>query len=104
MFTKETALMRRTKTDNITNLLQQFLRSEGLETPLNEFRLISAWGEVVGADIAAKTHAQHISQQRLHVKVDSAPLRTDLIMKRKDLVQKLNQEVKAQVITDIVFV
>ena len=44
-----------------------------------------------------------IYNQVLFVKVTSSVLRQELLMNRKSLVKRLNDHVKAQVITDIVF-
>ena len=41
--------MRRKNTEQIDCILNRFLRNEGLETPLNEYRLVNAWSEVMGA-------------------------------------------------------
>ena len=79
-----------------------FLRSESLESPLNERRLINAWSEVMGPTIASYTRDISIKNQVLFVHLSSAVLRQELMMERKRLVQRLNEHVKAQVITDIV--
>lgn len=84
-------------------LLPEFLRSEGLETPLMQKRLISAWDEVVGKPIAAYTGDKFIKNQTLYVKILSPALRADLSMERARLVMRLNQYVGMQVIADIRF-
>ena len=40
--------MERRKEESIEKVLLRFLRQSQLETPLNEHRLIAAWGEVAG--------------------------------------------------------
>ena len=44
--------MKRNNTEQIGDVLRQFLRQQGLETPLNEYRLVDAWKDVVGPVIA----------------------------------------------------
>ncbi|MCQ2112833.1 MAG: DUF721 domain-containing protein [Bacteroidaceae bacterium] len=95
--------MRRSKAQPLTDILHEFLRTEGLETPLNQHRLISAWPEVMGEAINKYTGEIFIQNQTLHVKIKSAPLKQDLMMGRESLVKQLNEHVGAQVITDIVF-
>ena len=95
--------MRRNDAESVGMLIRKFLRQEGLETPLNEKRLIDSWSEVMGSSIASMSKALYIKNQVLYVEVTSAPLRQQLMMGRQQLVNKLNQQVGAQVITNIIF-
>ena len=83
-------------------LVRQFLRQECLEGPLNEHRMIDAWSEVMGPTISSYTRDLSIRNQVLYVHLSSAALRQELLMERKRLVQRLNEHVGAQVITDVV--
>jgi len=95
----------RNKVRNIGDLVMKFLRMQGLEAPLNEYRLIRSWSEVVGPIVAKYTETDRlfIKNQTLHVHVTSAPLRQELMMARELLVKNLNERVGSQVIVDIVF-
>ena len=95
--------MKRNNTEQIGDVIRRLLRQEGLETPLNEYRLVEAWKDVVGASIARYTLDLYIKNQTLYVHLSSSVLRQELHMGRKTLVQNLNAYVGAQVIVDIVF-
>ena len=95
--------MRRGETKSIAELVHAMCREEGLETPLNEYRLINAWSQVLGPAVQSYTKNLQIHNQVLFVTLTSSVLRQELLMNRKTLVRKLNDHVKAQVITDIVF-
>lgn len=95
--------MFRRKVRSIQELLPQILRHEGLETPLQQQRLLSAWDEVVGKPIAQCTGERFIKNQTLFVKVLSPALRADLTMGRSLLVKRLNEKAGGQVIFDIKF-
>lgn len=95
--------MRRNEAESVGTLIRKFLRQEGLETPLNEKRLIDAWAVIMGTTIASMSKALYIKNQVLYVEVTSAPLRQQLMMGRQQLVTKLNQHVGAYVISNIVF-
>ena len=95
--------MFRRKVRSIQELLPQILRHEGLETPLQQQRLLSAWDEVVGKPIAQYTDERVIKNQTLFVKVLSPALRADLTMGRSLLVKRLNEKAGGQVIFDIKF-
>jgi len=93
------------KTDQpIGLLIRQYLREEGLETPLNEFRLLSSWGTVMGECVERQTGKLFIRNEVLFVEIKSPSLRADLMLQRSKLVKKLNVNVGALVIKDINFI
>lgn len=89
------------KVKSISDVLQQFLRDEGLETPLLQKRLINAWEKVTGKAVERYTTDKFIRNQTLHVKITNPALRQDLSMMRSQLVKRLNNEVGAFVISDV---
>lgn len=95
--------MKRNNTEQIGDAIRKFLRQSGLESPLNEFRLVDAWRDVVGPTIAKYTLNLYIRNQTLFVHLSSSVLRQELQMQREMIVRHLNDKVGASVIVDIVF-
>ena len=95
--------MKRNDAEQIGKLIQQFLRQESLEAPLNEQRLMAAWKEVLGPTINFYTKELFIKNQILYVHLTSSVLRQELMMGREILVRNLNNHVGATVITNIIF-
>ena len=95
--------MFRKEVKSIGELILKNLRAQGLETPLQQKRLIEAWPEVMGDMIAGYTQEVFIKNQTFHVKLTNPALRADLAMMRADIVKKLNAAVGSQVIVDIRF-
>lgn len=95
--------MKRKNAIPIGDLIRQYLREEGLETPLNQQRLISAWGVVLGNGILNYTADIFIKNQTLWVKITSSVIRQELSYAREQIVRRLNNHVGAQVITEIKF-
>ena len=85
----------------LDDIINQLLRQEGLETPLNERRLIDAWETVAGATIARYTTEKFIRNQVLFVNILNPALRSELSMMKTQLVDRLNAVIGARVITDI---
>ena len=75
--------MKRNDAEQIGDMIRKFFRLNGLESPLNEYRLVRAWKDVV-----------HLT---------SSVLRQELMMGRDLLVSNLNMQVGAQVIVNIIF-
>ncbi len=95
--------MKRSNALPIGDMIRRFLREEGLESPLNEYRLIQAWETVLGKAIAKYTGKLYIKNQTLHVHITSPALRQNLQMSKQTIIHRLNEAVGAQVIVDIVF-
>ncbi len=89
------------RVQTIDEILQRFLRDEGLETPLLQKRLIDSWETVVGETVAQYTTEKFIKNQTLFVKITNPALRQDLGMMRSQLVKRLNETVSSLIITDI---
>lgn len=87
----------------IGEIINQFLRNEGLELPLIQRRLIESWDEITGNTIAKYTQEKFIKNQTLFVKITNPALRADLTMMKATLIQKLNAQVGSFVISDIKF-
>ena len=85
--------MFRKEVKSIGELILKNLRAQGLETPLQQKRLIAAWPEVMGEMIAGYTQDLYIRNQTLNVRLTSPALRADLSLMRLEIVKKLNAAV-----------
>lgn len=94
--------MKRRNTEDVTDVLHQYLRLNGLEGPLNEYRLLQAWEEVMGEAVARYTTQKYLTNQTLCVHLTSAALKADLMMRRSEIVKALNERVGSTVICDII--
>lgn len=95
--------MFRRDVQTLADILAQCLRYDGLETPLQQRRLIDSWGKVAGRAVERYTGEKFIRNQTLFVKILNPALRADLSMMRERLVKNLNVEAGASIISDIKF-
>lgn len=93
--------MFRREVKSVADVLQQLLREEGLETTLQQKRLIDSWETVTGRIVARYTTDKFIQNQTLYVKIVNPALRQDLAMMRQQLVKRLNEQVGSFIISDI---
>ena len=96
--------MQRRKAEQVGDVVMALLRQQGLEGPLNEYRIVQSWTMVLGKAVERYTRDIFVTNQTLCVKLSSSVLKNELMMQRTQLVQRLNAAVGAQVITDIRFV
>ena len=94
--------MSRSNDQSLGDAIRDFLHSYHLEDKLNEAKVISSWGKIVGPLVEKHTHGLYIRNKILFVKVDSSALRQELSFSRTKIVSSLNNEVKVNVIEDIV--
>ena len=94
--------MPRSNDQSLGDAIRQFLHSYHLEDKLNETRVIQSWEKVVGPMVAKYTKGLYIKNGILFVKVESAALRQELNYSRSRIIKALNEEVKSQVVQDIV--
>lgn len=95
--------MFRRDVQSLKDVLNLYMRRNGLETPLLQRRLIDSWTQVAGPGVAAYTGEKFIKNQTLFVKIKNPALRADLSMARQQLVRQLNNAVGSMVIADIRF-
>lgn len=94
--------MRRTQSETVSDVVWQYLREQGLEMPLNQYRIIQAWNSVMGKTVSRYTSNLEIHNQTLYVTMTSASLKNEIMMRRTELAKALNAYVGAQVISSII--
>lgn len=95
--------MMKNKPKQIGDILMQFLRSEGLEIPLLEHRIVNAWPIVMGEGVSRYTSEIYVKNSVLWVKLKSPALKQNLMMMHSEIARKLNAYVQSQVISDVHF-
>jgi predicted nucleic acid-binding Zn ribbon protein len=89
---------------SLEQVLGQIIHSHGLERRLAEGNLLSRWPQSVGEKIAGVTEAIDLKDGRLFVKVTSAAWRSELVLLKPGILEKLNKMAGKKLITDIVFI
>ena len=93
--------MKRVKAQSIGEILREFFaQNPEIGRRLDEVRLVHAWREVLGPGVAQATREAYVRGATLHVVLDSAVLRSELMMWRDRLVRTLNERVGTDVIRE----
>ena len=96
--------MKRVNAQSIGEILREFFtQNPEIGRRLDEVRLVHAWREMLGPGVAQATHEAYVRGATLHVVLDSAVLRSELMMWRDRLVRTLNERVGTDVIREIRF-
>jgi predicted nucleic acid-binding Zn ribbon protein len=83
--------------------MDAFVLDLGLAGTLAQYDILTAWPEVVGEQIARVTTPQRIDNGVLFVGVRNATWRSELTMKRMEIIDKLNRRAGASIVKDIRF-
>lgn len=94
--------MERKDVRKIDSLLQKFVKANGLENGLAEYRLMRSWNELLGITIAKKTRSLRIQNRKLYVSLHSSVVRNELSLIKDELIPKLNEAAGMNVIDDVV--
>ena len=95
--------MRRSKTITLGEALQDYIREMNLESKLNETGFISSWEGIVGKAISSRTSRIYIKDKILYVHLSSPAAKSELLMLKQALREKLNEKAGQEVIKDIIF-
>ncbi|HEY0979145.1 MAG TPA: DUF721 domain-containing protein [Flavobacteriales bacterium] len=94
--------MKRRNDQSLTEALEGLVNAYGLREKLDEQAVVGAWDEIAGAMVARHTVSVKLRRGKLHVKVDSAPLRQELGFLRQNLITTLNERFGREVVKEVV--
>ncbi len=88
---------------SIRGVLQHVLKDLGIEKKLAEERALLVWTDVVGKEVAARTHARSISHGLLLVEVAGSVWMNELVFLKPRILDKLRERLGPGVVRDIRF-
>lgn len=87
----------------LAEILHRLAAKTGLDKKLQEASVMEYWKEVVGESAAKSCVIQRIEHGKLYVHCASAVWRTELQLRKADIIRKLNERVGTEIIRDIIF-
>lgn len=85
----------------IINVMERFLSSLGVPTDFNEEEIIKVWEEITGDLIKKLTKRIYVYDKVLFVYVNAPALRSELLMIRTSLCEKINNHFGKKVLKHI---
>tara|TARA_B100001250_G_scaffold381646_1_gene374131 strand:- start:276 stop:569 length:294 start_codon:yes stop_codon:yes gene_type:complete len=93
---------RKSKLLSIKDLTSEFYNSDKMKKGINEVEIASTWNKITSKQIQSRTKKLFIKENKLYIKVNSAPLRNELSNNRKVILEKFKAEHKY--VTEIFFI
>ena len=84
--------------------MQKFLKSTQLDKGLQKVRAEAAWAEQMGPGINNYTKEVWWQNNCLHVRLNSAPLKQELLMGKSKIIKLLNEHLEEALIQELKFV
>ena len=85
------------------DVLEEVIEQLGLQDKMDEARVIETWAAVAGPDVNGVTDSVWMDGATLYVKITSATWRQELHMNRRQWRTRLNEELDAELVDEIVF-
>jgi predicted nucleic acid-binding Zn ribbon protein len=86
----------------IKELIGSLLTTYGLQGKVSELKLISQWEQMVGSVIAKRTKSILVKGKTLHLWIESAPLKQELLYHKPVIIEKVNAAMGPSYIDEIV--
>ena len=77
------------------------MKSMGLETRLQERRVVEGWAELTGPDIARFSRALRVQRGILYLKVESSAWSQELHFLKPQIIERVNERFGEGLISDI---
>ena len=91
------------KPESIASVIARQLKGLGIDKKIKQASVEHIWADLVGPEIAAHTRVIKVDLGKLFVAVDSPVWRQELLFQRQEFMEKLNQQLGDQVVSDIMF-
>jgi predicted nucleic acid-binding Zn ribbon protein len=94
--------MRRSQTQHLGQLLKELARQQNFDGKLKEVDVINYCHEIMGKTMGRYIRKLSVHQGELTIDVTSALVKSELIMLREELRNRLNERIGEEVVTRII--
>jgi predicted nucleic acid-binding Zn ribbon protein len=95
--------MRKANDKSLKEAIEQMLNVYKIKRKYNETAIVSAWPDLVGKSVANRTKEIFIKDKKLFLRIESSVIKNELVMMRNQIIQKINDDAKTELVADIVF-
>jgi hypothetical protein len=93
---------RQSNESSISEVLQQFIQQNKLETGMDKIDVEQAWKNLMGNGVNNYTQEVILKGTTLYVKLTSAVLREELSYGKQKIIAMINEELKKEVVKEVV--
>ena len=94
--------MRKSQTQIIKDVIRDCLSEMHIDRKLKEVELVAQWESLMGKTVANRTSQIYIRDRVLYLRITSPVLKSELLMMRQVIIDKLNENAGQKLIEQIV--
>jgi predicted nucleic acid-binding Zn ribbon protein len=94
--------IRSSEPELLGSIINKFLHETGMDETIAEAAMPDVWSEVVGEKISAVTQVQSFAKGRLTVSTPSSTWRAELMLRKQDLITRLNHKLQRQAVKELI--
>lgn len=94
--------MKKSNEQGIGAAIKQLFKSYRLDEKVAEVQIKELWGKIMGVSIKNYTTNMHLHKGVLTIYIESAPLKQDLKFSKDTIIQRINEELKENVVREVV--
>ena len=86
---------------SLADAIKNYIKKTGKEKGFENAEIITAWPEVMGQAVSSRTEKLSFYKGTLYIKLNSAPLKNELLMGREQIAAKLNEHLGKTIVMNI---
>ncbi|MBN1781994.1 DUF721 domain-containing protein [bacterium] len=90
--------------ESLGNILKTAIHDLGIEAPVQRYKAIALWPEIVGPGIAEVTEPKSMSGTKLIVRVTNDVWRHELLYHLPEIIVKINKRLGIQAVEEIILI
>ncbi|WP_439482026.1 DUF721 domain-containing protein [Cyclobacterium plantarum] len=98
-----TGTQRTSNTSPLKEVFEELLEAYKLKDTYSEKTVIQEWGALMGKTVASRTQSLSIRKKVLYAKINSGPLKKEMIMNKSKIMSLIAEKYGKDVVEDIVF-
>ncbi|MES2268365.1 MAG: DUF721 domain-containing protein [Bacteroidota bacterium] len=95
--------MRKANDKSLKEAIEQMLNVYKIKRKFDETAIVTLWPDLVGKSVANRTKELFIKDKKLFLRIESSVIKHELVMMREQIIQKVNEFAKTELVADIVF-
>ncbi|MGN6179206.1 MAG: DUF721 domain-containing protein [Mucilaginibacter sp.] len=95
--------MRKANDKSLKEAIEQMLQVYKIKKRYEETGVIAHWPELVGKSVANRTKEIYIYDKKLFLRIESSVIKNELIMMRRQIIDKINEKAQEILVEDVVF-
>jgi len=95
--------MRKANDKSLKEAIEQMLQVYKIKKRYEETGVAAHWPELVGKSVANRTKEIYVHNKKLFLRIESSVIKNELVLMRKQIIDKINEKAKETLVEDVIF-